>query len=501
MTESRPSSSRPVRRPKSSRRWLLCAMFVAQPLVALAAVSAPVPQGVAEEPCPAGAIAVAPGASVQAAVDKAGPGAAFCLKNGIHRVQVVRPLDGQSFYGEGSTILNGSHLLTEFSRDGDYLVASGQTQHGQKHGECMSTAPACNLPEAVFMDDAPLTQVPSKDALKPGGFWFDYADNKIYLADDPTGHKVEATVAAFAFRSLASNVRIENLTIEKYAGPAQSGAVHAAGTTGWTVKNSELRLNSGAAISVGNAIKVLACDIHHNGETGVSGEGDGILIENNRIWANNIYGFDFTWEAGGVKIATSDGVVLRGNHVYDNIGPGLWCDIGCRNVVYENNVVEGNHDAGIFHEISFNAVIRNNLASRNGMDRGWFWRADILISASQDVEVYDNTLTVRPGSCGIMLIDQGRPTDSGGRYKTQDNAIYRNASTFEGGACAGGVSDTPPGDENFSIITDGNNRFDGNIYRVPRASEDERFPWGHNVFDWTGLRAAGIEPNGRLELY
>jgi hypothetical protein len=65
-----------------------------------------------------------------------------------------------------------------------------------------------------------------------------------------------------------------------------------------------------------------------------------------------------TWEAGGAKIALSDGVVFRSNHVHDNIGPGLWCDIGCRNVVYDGNLVENNQDIGIFHEISFKAVPR-----------------------------------------------------------------------------------------------------------------------------------------------
>jgi tetratricopeptide (TPR) repeat protein len=180
-------------------------------------------QGATNTPCPSGAIAVMPGSSIQTAVDQAGPNAAFCLKNGMHRVQVVRPLDGQSFYGEGGTILNGSRLLTQFGREGSYWVAGGQTQHGQRHGECMSTAPACDLPEAVFIDDQPLNQVLTKDEVKPGSFYFDYAGDRIYLADDPTGHKVEATVGAFAFRSLASNVLIENLIIEKYASPAQSG--------------------------------------------------------------------------------------------------------------------------------------------------------------------------------------------------------------------------------------------------------------------------------------
>ena len=45
------------------------------------------------------------------------------------------------------------------------------------------------------------------------------------------------------------------------------------------------------------------CDIHHNGQIGIAGDGKDILIEGNRIWSNNIYGFDSDWEAGGVKIA------------------------------------------------------------------------------------------------------------------------------------------------------------------------------------------------------
>ena len=105
-------------------------MILGSPATAAAAA------GVTDAPCPPGAIAVEPGASIQAAVDSAGDGAVFCLKNGMHRVQVVRPRPGQSFYGEGRSVLNGSRLLTNFSREGRYWVASGQLQRGRKHGEC-----------------------------------------------------------------------------------------------------------------------------------------------------------------------------------------------------------------------------------------------------------------------------------------------------------------------------------------------------------------------------
>jgi len=72
--------------------------------------------------------------------------------------------------------------------------------------------------------------------------------------------------------------------------------------------------------------------------------------------------------------------------------------------------------------------------------------------------------------------------------------------TFEGAICAGGVSDTKPGNENFRIITDGNNRFDGNTYRVRGGSEPPRFVWDQDVTDWSGFRGKGLEQSGHLVL-
>ena len=449
--------------------------------------------------CPFGAIAVEPGNSIQAAVDLVGEGAVFCLKKGIHRAQAVRPRAGQLFYGEGKTVLNGSRLVEGFTRENHYWVAQIQLQRVPKYGECMPSASGCDHPQAVFMDDKPLTRVPSKDALASNEVYIDYAGGRIYLADDPTNRKIEATAASFAFKSRAAGVSITKLTIEKYGTRAQEGAVHAREGTGWVIENCVVRLNSGAGISVGPRSRVHDSDVHHNGQIGIEGHGNDIRIEGNQVWSNNIYGFDPGWEAGGVKIALSDGVTFRGNHVHHNNGPGLWCDGDCRNVLYEDNLVEHNKNIGIFHEISFKAVIRRNVVRFNGENGSWFWAADIVIAASQDVEVTGNTVTVAPGACGIMLIDQGRQ-DDGRKYKTRNNNVHANEMTFEGAVCAGGASDTKPATENFGIIVHGNNRFDGNTYRVRGRSDPPRFVWDQDVTDWNGFRGKGLEQSGRLIL-
>jgi parallel beta-helix repeat protein len=452
--------------------------------------------------CPAGAIAVAPGQSIQDAVDMSPPGATFCLKNGVHRMQITRPKRGQRFYGEGQTVLNGSRLLAGFKREESHWAVGGQQARSRRQGICMETSPTCGFPETLFIDSEPLIRVMRKDELTTGRFFWDQAVAKIYIAEDPNGRTVELAAAAFAFAGKASDVLISGVLIEKFASPAQRGAVDAQDGVHWIIQNCEIRWSSSAGISVGKETVVRDCNIHHNGQIGITGAGNGIQIEKNQIFANNMRGFSMGWEAGGAKISLADGVLFRANHVHDNRGPGLWCDGDCRNTVYENNVVERNHNAGIYHEISFSAIIRNNILRHNGEGSdGWFWGNDIIVSASEGVNIHDNRLTVSEGRCAIMLIDQGR-LDNGRRYKTRNNSIHDNDITFEGAPCVGGASDVGPDNENFLTISAGNNSFDRNVYRVPRTASAYRFVWGHNEgLDWDALRRVGLESKGRLILY
>ena len=61
---------------------------------------------------------------------------------------------------------------------------------------------------------------------------------------------------------------------------------------------------------------------------------------------------------------------MRDNHVHHNEGPGLWTDIDNIHTLYEGNLVEHNANVGIFHEISYDAVIRNNIVRDNGLEVG-----------------------------------------------------------------------------------------------------------------------------------
>ena len=98
----------------------------------------------------------------------------------------------------------------------------------------------------MFVDNTPLKPVDALSKVVPGTFYFDYGADKIYIADNPTGQKVEAGKLAFAIGGNAQNVTVQNFVIEKYDPAIQDGAIQ--GGQGWTIQDNEVRLNYAVGI-------------------------------------------------------------------------------------------------------------------------------------------------------------------------------------------------------------------------------------------------------------
>lgn len=353
----------------------------------------------------------------QALVDAAPEGATFLIESGVHLLFSVQPKSGQTFRAEPGAVLDGGDLMAHAF-----------------HAFGKRDLPADSVTIVGAAEDA-------------------------------------------------------KLVLRNYAGPLQTGAIHPHVDTrpnqgmgrDWLVQWCDVHDNRATGIRVADGMVVRGNAVHHNGQLGVGGKGDGVVIEGNEVAYNRTRNdVDPMWEGGGIKLAESDGTVVADNHVHHNRGPGIWFDIGAINTVVRANRVDANESAGIFDETSYGAVIRANIVTRNGtVDGGWFWNGGIQIAASSNVEIADNTLI--DNRHGIMLIQQQRGE---GRYGPHliDNVTVRG-NTIRNSGITGAVRDT----DDFSLY-DESITFADNTY----DTEAERpFTWNDGFLDRDGWAALG----------
>jgi hypothetical protein len=416
--------------------------------------------------------------SIQTLVDASPAGTTFTLPAGTCRMQSVTPKDGDVFIGQSGTILNGSTLISTFSQETisgvSYWVASGPSQPGTINGTCDTAHPMCMYPEDFFINDQPLLRVASLSAVTTGTCYFDYSAAKVYFVDDPTGKTVEVGTTTHAFSGSATNVTIKGLTIEKYAAPAQDGAISGGA---WTIESNQILLNHGGAIRLASSQIIQSNYIHHNGQEGLTGSGSNILVENNEIAYNNTLGFDFSWEAGGTKFSNTTNLIVQGNYVHDNNGPGLSLDFQTYNWLIQGNRTSGNAVAGILDEISYDGTARYNIiendASYPGMTNPTMWWACGFFDLdSSNATVYGNTLI--NNSNGICAVSISRGSGNRGTFLVQNLSVYDNVIVQSVGSAAGAVADS--GSYLDVYASSSNNLWTSNTYQLA-ASDPAAYDW------------------------
>lgn len=446
---------------------------------------------------PPGAISVSPGTDLPALVSSSPAAQTFYIRAGVHRFGPVQPKDGDQFIGESGAVLSGSKVLGSFTTEGSYWVATGQFQNGVRNGVCDPGFPRCDYPEDLFIDGVPLHHVASLGDVKAGSWFFDYNARKIYFADNPNGHLVETSVTPYAFYGTATGVVIQNLTIERYANPGQTGAILpktiGPGPTGraWVLKQNTVQYNHAGGVFMCDNLQVLNSNIHHNGQVGLLGGGASILVQGNEIAYNNILGFNYSsWEGGGTKFVGTTNLVVTGNYSHHNVGPGFAIDGFNTNVLFDGNRTTSNRVAGIFYEIGGAGVIRNNTIDSDGYtDGGSLWYgAGIMIASSTDVEVYGNTVTNCQNGIGASYVDRG---DIGRPYILQNLYVHDNQIKQVTGTAAGIVSSFPSA---FSL----GNRFQHNTYTLSNPN-GKYFEWNGSSRTKNEWQAFGNDTTGSFQ--
>jgi parallel beta-helix repeat protein len=449
-------------------------------------------------------VSVVPGSEIQAAVGAHPAGTDFCIGAGVHRVTTpVVPKSGQRFIGEPGAVISGAEVIEIWNRSGPYWYATGQTQGPTV--ECMSGKSCAEVrfqesiyADDIFYDDVPLTRVLSKERLEPqptdpawmtsNRFYFDYAADTVWVNVDPTGHLVEAAIAPGLFKGATSvvDVTVQGLVLEKAAGYGISSN----NGTGWTAQNNEVRLNHTKGIRMWAGASILGNHVHHNGQYGVSAsDGSGIRVESNEIDHNNAARYQVAggyWDAGGTKFVRTSGLLLRDNHVHNNVGDGFWLDIQNADATIEGNRLSENERFGLFYEISYQGVVVGNTFTGNDLDA-------IRVTSSSGVDIARNSVSVSaadPKGGGIRLAQDGRETSG---YVLTNVSVHDNLIAL----CSGttGASTSYGGN---AIFQSRNNRFEGNVYRVGSATSSW-WLWMNGKRTWPEWQSYGLDGSGSLQ--
>ncbi len=445
--------------------------------------------------CPLGVPEVGPADSIQAALDRYGQGATICIL-GEHRLtSALLPKTGQILIGEGA-ILNGTKPVTDWARSGGLWMASGQTQSFPdplpNGSPCDLNPMACQF-EDLFRDDRPLIRVGSKDQLGPGKWYFDEAANQIFIADDPTGHQMEASAAAVGIAGNgADDVTVEGLVIEKFAWMGIERA-----RSGWKVLHDEFRwMHSHGFRLGGSGITVAHTYVHDNGNMGFAGWASNSLFDQDELAHNNYLRFGRLggyWHAGAVKIIKSNRVLVRQNYSHDNLGDGWWFDWDNYRITIEANLFENNTRRGLSYEASFDAAIRNNSFRGNGWgsDPADRYGAGVFINTSKNLEFYENTFLGNRDALEAVSTDRGS-SDRYGLRETANLFVHDNTFVLTREHYAVGI---PFSKSRFPKSS----RFNRNAYRV-RDVNGKYWDWLSGPVAWTSWTGYGYDLQGALRI-
>jgi hypothetical protein len=461
------------------------------------ATTAPPTTAAAAAAYPCSGVSVSPGDNLQARLDANPEGATFCLAPGTYRLSsALAPKRAQKLIGAPGAVLNGSRVVSGFQFTGSVYVATGflPSSPAAGPGSCREGVQGCTYTQDVFLDDRPLRRVASLANLSSGTFYEDFGANRIYLKDSPSGHLVEQAYAPGIVQSYQASVTVKGLVAEKAANPAQSpSAAVRLGGAGSVVEGNEIRLNHGTGVGVQSSGTLRDNHIHHNGQLGMAASGANVLVEGNEVAYNNYAGYNWFWEAGGSKFCFTSDLVVRGNHAHHNRGPGLWTDIDNIRTLYERNRATGNLGAGIKHEISYDAVVRDNVLEGNVETDYPGWGGQLFILASPNVQVYGNLMK---GPDGVSLAQASRGSGKYGAYELRNISVHDNA--FSGTSAQGLAAGLVKNVSDDSYYSSRNIVFRHNTYHLPSLSS-RYFYWDDRALTAAEWRSAGQDTDGAFD--
>ena len=406
-------------------------------------------RGAGEGGCPGKAVRVAAGESIQRAAIRAGEGGTICIGSGLYRMQEIAPLRVRRLASPAasSTVRASSGSSEGRARTGPSLDCTRAMWALAGVAAALALPPvAGRVPRRTAAHPRRVAQRSRSRTLRGGGGGRPRDPRR-----QPGGTPRRGQRGALRLPQPGADVRSRGFVVEKYDTPTQNGGGSAAATApggAWRIADPpECRLG----VDVGSDGAITGSTIERNGQLGAAAQGQRILIENIRIAWNNTAGFDPNGRPAP-QDHPEPGVVLRGNRVPRQCGSGLLVRHRLpRRPVREEYGGEQFHRRDLLRDLLRRRDPREYAALQRRGPSGLVLGADIQVAASSGVEVFDNTITVRPTAAPSCSSTRAARRTAA-VLQDDRNRVHDNRILFTGRGSAGGVTDTNEAAPNARII-------------------------------------------------
>ncbi len=307
--------------------------------------------------CPAGAINVSPGQSIQAAVSAQQPGTTFCLRAGVHPILgSITPKSGQTFVGEFGAILDASAWVTN-ENPADTAIRDAAVFQGLDNNVTGVTI------KNLYFRDGPEYAINSWRSAS--GWTVDHCE----ISGFRTG------VAVGVGGTISNNWIHHNIGIDPNFPDVpnmRGGAFISDSATGTRILNNEInnngpecKLAGGFPVATLNQNHLIAGNfVHHNYGNGlwIDGDGGGSVFEDNIIedngWGYTGIGDPPTRGGAGIDLEQTNNVIIRNNQIRRHTaGEGVYLTI-TKNATVTGNIIEDNlHAVGLY--LNFASIAPN----------------------------------------------------------------------------------------------------------------------------------------------
>src|SRR6185503_13045046 len=298
--------------------------------------------------CPAGAVSITPGQSIQGVVNFYPGATTFCLRAGVHTVtSSVTPKTGNTFVGEYGAVLDGSNWSTSDTTQAAFRAHNQDIDY-------------------VTIRNLVIRNMPQKGIQ--AYYWM--ADHWTIESNEIAANK---TGIVFPNNSMVRN----NYIHHNFGDPSSADAsLRGGGYVGYYATHTTFENN----------------EISYNGKEQKVMESVGVTFRNNLVHHNQADGI---WFDGGNPDA-----LIEGNQVEDNARNGIFYEASNGSII-RNNTVRRNGDTGVFISTSQNAQIYSNTLENNFRAITYFVDCGAVADPTRSLDLannvaHDNSIRVGP---------------------------------------------------------------------------------------------------------